>query len=482
MKNSASTDNSFRVLAGQSEEQLLNSFFILYKTARIIDENNPTFKNQTASFFEQLKNLFKLTDQIVIKVVAGRYFVNDRLVRFDDTGLSGAATVVAEWKAIGMGGVIFSSSISIEETSRFFVFISKAKPNSQNIDSLTVSLKTHSLSSVQLLAALTTGDGETAIPEEVRKQFRKAARSTFFQAMNVVEEAIVNTVSNQEINISKTKRVVHSLIDHICRDESSLIELTAIKNYDDYTYAHSTNVCVYSLTMGVRLKMDRARLSQLGFAALFHDIGKVQLPTDLIRKPDAFDENDWIQMQRHPTLGAKTILRNLKLDSHTARAARGAFEHHINNDFTGYPKLVYDQRPTTLFSKIISIVDTFDALTSGRLYLKKALEPDKVLKKMHYQMKIKFDSFLLKIFTNIVGMYPAGSLVLLSSEEIALILTNNEKEPGRPFVKIVGDKNGVLESPLWVDLSQPDQGHREVLRLIDPDRYGLDSRDFILED
>jgi len=181
-------------------------------------------------------------------------------------------------------------------------------------------------------------------------------------------------------------------------------------------------------------------------------------------------------------LGAKTILRNLKLDNHTARAARGAFEHHINNDFTGYPKLVYDQRPTTLFSKIISIVDTFDALTSGRLYLKKSLEPDKVLKKMLYQMKIKFDTFLLKIFTNIVGSYPAGSLVLLSSEEIALILTNNDKASGRPFVKIVGDKDGLLESPIWADLAQPDQGRREVLRLIDPDRYGLNAKDFILED
>jgi len=275
---------------------------------------------------------------------------------------------------------------------------------------------------------------------------------------------------------------VHNLIDHISRDESSLIELAAIKDYDDYTYAHSTNVCIYSLTLGVRLKMDRARLSQLGFAALFHDVGKVKLPSDLIKKPDAYDENDWLQMQQHPLLGAKTILRNMKLELHTARGARGAFEHHINQDFTGYPKLKYKKRQTNLFSKIIAIADSFDALTSGRIYVKKSIPPDEVLKKMHYQMAVKYDPFLLKIFTNIVGIYPAGSLVLLSTEELALILTNNKDDPAKPCVKLLGDKEKLFEEPVWADLSLPEHTARNIVRMVDPARYGLQVKDFILGD
>jgi HD-GYP domain-containing protein (c-di-GMP phosphodiesterase class II) len=276
--------------------------------------------------------------------------------------------------------------------------------------------------------------------------------------------------------------VVHSLLDQVTRDESSLLELTSIKNFDDYTYAHSTNVCVYSLTLGVRLGLDRGRLSQLGFASLFHDVGKVKLPTDLIRKPGAFDENDWVQMQRHPLLGAKTILRNLKLEPHTARAARAAFEHHINSDFTGYPMLRYDRRTQNLFSRIVSIVDTFDALTAGRVYIKKAMTPDVVFKKMRYQMTVKFDPFLLKLFNDIVGVYPAGSLVLLNTDELALVLTNNELNKARPALKIVGDKSGIFEKPLWVDLASPDQAHRAVARMVEPERYGLDIKDFVLKD
>jgi len=472
----------FRILAGKSEERLLNSFFVLYKTARIMEDNNPTFQNQCQSFFDCLREFVDDGGPVIIKTVGDRYFVNEKLVRFDENGLSGASSVVQEWKTLGVGGVSFKSTIALDEVRKFFRFVSLIKPNSLNLDSLSASLKTHSMSEVEFLARVEVNADEPMIPEEVRRHFRKAARTTFFQATKVVEEVMVTTRDKKEIGIAKTKRVIHSLIDHITRDESSLIELTAIKDYDDYTYAHSTNVCVYALTMGVRLGLDRARLSHLGFAALFHDIGKVKLPTDLIRKPDAFDENDWRQIQQHPLLGAKTIFRNMKLDTHTVRAAQGALEHHVNNDFTGYPRLAHKDRPANLFSRIISIVDTFDALTSGRLYLKKSIPPDKVIKKMHYQMKVKFDPFLLKIFNGIVGIYPAGSLVLLSTDEIAVVLTNDQKNPGRPYVKVIGNRAGLLDSPEWVDLSRGDQDHRQVVRMIDPDHYGLDIKDFILGD
>ena len=88
----------------------------------------------------------------------------------------------------------------------------------------------------------------------------------------------------------------------------------------------------------------------------------------------------------------------------------------------------------------------------------------------------------MKIFNNIIGIYPAGSLVLLSSDEIALVLTNNDTDKSRPFIKIVGNKDGLLDDPIWVDLSMPEQQHRRILNMIDPSRHGLDIKDFILED
>ena len=469
-----------RSLAGKTEEQLLNLFFVLYKTARIIDENNAAFQNQLSGFMDRFQAAAANRSEVVIKNVAGHYFVNEQMIRFGDQSRSGAAGIIDEGKKLGVGGVRFDADISADDVAGFFKYVSAIKPGEHNLESLAERLGELGLSQIRLLSIEEEENRE--ITDEERQRFRQMARATFFKAMAVVQEVVASTRDGQDINVAKTKRVVHSLIDHITRDEHSLIELTAIRDFDDYTYKHSTNVTVYALTIGVRLSLDRARLSQLGFSALFHDVGKVKLPQDLVRKPEAFDEDDWVQMQRHPLLGTKTILRNLKLDVHTARAARAALEHHINSDFTGYPTLHYDKRQTGLFSRIISIVDSFDALTSGRVYLRRNMTADTVLKKMRYQMMAKFDPFLLKLFNDIIGIYPAGSLVLLSTDEIALVLTNNEDDPLRPYLKIVGDRSGLLGQPLWADLSQPQHADRKLVRQIDPDRYGLNIRDFILED
>ena len=469
-------------VAGKTEEKLINLFFVLYKNARIVERNNPAFKRQCSNFHELLQGLFAESNEVTIKIVAGRYFINHKLARFDDHGLSGAAAIVAEWEAIGLGGVRFLAEVSIGEINDLFTFVAGIKPTADNLEGLSEALQTHRQPSIWFLSAEELKKETPCVVEEIRRQFRSKARSTFFRAMSIVEDNIARVTQGKDINVSKTKRVIRSLIDHIAKDEHSLLELAAIKSFDDYTYAHSTNVCVYALTLGVWLGLDRARLSQLGFSALFHDIGKVKLPADLIRKPEAYDENDWLQMQQHPLLGAKTILRNLRFEAHTARAARAAFEHHINADFTGYPSLRYNKRPPNLFSKIVSIVDAFDALTSGRVYARTPLPPDKVLQKMHYQMKVKFEPFLLKVFSDIIGIYPAGTLVLLTTDEIALILTNNETDRSRPYVKIVGNRQGLLPTPEWVDLSLPEHDQRKIVRMVDPSRYGLDIKDFVLAD
>lgn len=481
MTKQATASDSQR-LAGKAEAELLTQFFVLYKTARILDEKNASFKNRLTAFCTLLKNVSNELGDIAIKVADGRYFINDKLVRFDDQGLSGAATIVAEWKSLGLGGMKLSSNIMPEEVSSLFTFIAAIRPTQDKLETLSQQLVQSKLSSVQLLSSKEIDRGSPLASAELRKTFRTQARTAFFQAVTVVQDVIASASQNKEINAAKTRRVVHGLIDHISRDEASLIELAGIRDFDDYTYAHSTNVCVYSLTIGVRMGLDRAKLSQLGMAALFHDVGKVRLPKDLIRKPDAYDENDWVQMQRHPLLGAKTILRNMKLDLHTARSARSALEHHINNDFTGYPTLHYKRREPDLFSKIISIADTFDALTSGRIYLRKAIPPDVVIKKMCHQMKVKFDPFLLKMFSGIIGVYPAGTLVLLSTNELALVLTNNENDKSRPYVKIVGNKDGLFSEPLWIDLALPEHADRAIVRQVEPERYGINVSQFILED
>ncbi len=466
--------------AGSDEYQFVNAFFILFKTAQYVDTGNATYLTQSSKFYVHFRKLAEEHGKISIKTVDGRIFACDKLVKFDSDGLVRARAVMDLWRTLGIGGIVLDDSLDNRQLDKLVHFMANIKRHEESSDAVAKRLTDLGVEGVTLLA-IEEKPKTPAISEEKRTIMRRTARVNFFRAISIVEDVMARAEEDKEIELGKTKRVVHSLIDQISEDESSLIELTSIRDFDEYTFAHCTNVCVYALTIGLKLGLDRQRLSQLGFAALFHDMGKVKLPSDLIRKPDVYDENDWKQMQKHPALGAKTILRNLKFDTYVARAAVAALEHHINEDFTGYPVLK-TRRPLNLFSRIISICDAFDALTSGRVYIKKAIPPDEALRKLMYQMTVKFDAYLLKLFVNIIGIYPAGTMILLSTDELAVVSRTNPANLSRPIIRLVGDRKGPFQKYIDVDLSQPENSRRQIVRIIDPQKYHIDIKSIILTD
>lgn len=467
-------------IAGRDEHALVCLLFILLKTARFVDANNATYLTQSSKFYIIFRRLVDNYGKISIKIIDGRVFVRDKIIKFNSDGLVNATTILDNWRQIGVGGITFDDSLDNRQLDKFIYLIARGGGTNADREAVIKRLSDLGIEGV-LLLGIEKKKEVKLLSEEKRKLIRRTARVTFFKSISVVQDAMVCAEQDKKIDITKARRVVHSMIDQIASDESYMIQLTSIRDFDDHTYAHCSNVCIYSLTIGVRLGFDKFRLSQLGMAALFHDIGKVRLPGDLIRKPDAFDEDDWIQMQKHPELGAKTILRNLKFDDYSARAARAAFEHHINDDFTGYPVL-REKVPTNLFSKIIAIADTFDALTSGRVYIKKAIPADEVLRKMMYQMTVKFDAFLLKLFVNIIGIYPAGTLVLLSSDELALVTENNQDNLSRPQIKIIGDRSGPRKEFTTIDLTQAEHAGIGILKIIDPGKHNIDLKTILQMD
>ena len=459
-------------IAGRDEHSLVNLLFILLKTARFVEANNATYLTQSSKFYVVFRRIVDEHGNLSLKIIDGRVFVRDKIIKFNSDGLVDATAIIDNWRQLGVGGIIFDDSLDNRQLDKFIYLMAKAIDTNVDREAMISRLTDLGIEGITLLG-IAKKKTQPLLTEEKKKLIRRTARVTFFRSISVVQDAMVCAEQDKEIDITKARRVVHSMIDQIASDESYMIQLTSIRDFDDHTYVHCSNVCVYSLTMGVRLGLDRPRLSQLGMAALFHDIGKVRLPGDLIRKPDVYDENDWIQMQKHPELGAKTVLRNLRFDDYSARAARAAYEHHINEDFTGYP-LLKSKNPTNLFSKIIAIADTFDALTSGRIYIKKPISADEVLRKMMYQMTVKFDAFLLKLFVNIIGIYPAGTLVLLSSEELALVTKNNPDNLSRPLVKIIGDRSGPHTQFVEIDLSAPENAGKNITRIIDPGKHSID--------
>ena len=420
---SAETNSQIhRVLADEGAEQLLNALFMLIKTARMVDTRNDMFKKQSQHFYDLMVSEGIAQRNLCLRIVAGRFFIGEKMVRFHNQDAEGIVTILQEWEQLGIGGICFHSNITKEELDEFFAFTACIRPKSDNLELLANQLKNLHQSRVEFLSVKQAADNEPDVdvikkaPPSERKKFRAKAQKSFHQALQTVEQLVIKTGEGEGIDFAHTRRVVHALIDQIQTDESSMLELASIKDFDDYTYAHSTNVCIYSLLVGMRLNMDRSSLTRLGFASLFHDIGKVRLPEDLINKPTMYNERDWMQMKRHTLMGAKTILRNLKYDKFTACAARVAFEHHLGLDFSGYPELKISKTTPKLFSRIVAIADTFDELTSGRLNVSEKIQPDIAIKRMMSQTGQRLDDVLFKLFHGIIGIYPVGSAILLTTK------------------------------------------------------------------
>jgi HD-GYP domain-containing protein (c-di-GMP phosphodiesterase class II) len=277
--------------------------------------------------------------------------------------------------------------------------------------------------------------------------------------------------------------VIHSLVDQILSDETYLLELTALKQFDDYTFVHSVDVSIYAITVGLRMGFTRPMLAELGFAAMFHDIGKTKIPVDLLNKPSGLQSADWELMHEHPVIGAKLIGKSMSLDRYTARAILVAFEHHKNLDGTGYPYVNRTEK-VNLYSRIVAICDFFDAITSGRKYQKNKIRFDEAVAEMLKHSGTKFDQLLLKIFVNVMGVYPTGTLLLLDTDELAIVVSNNPEYISRPRVRLIANKDGPLITPRIADLTARDQDTtrylRNVSRVVDPDRYNIDISRFVL--
>jgi HD-GYP domain-containing protein (c-di-GMP phosphodiesterase class II) len=185
-------------------------------------------------------------------------------------------------------------------------------------------------------------------------------------------------------------------------------------------------------------------------------------------------------MQKHPLFGVKLLLELKQLDQLNARMVAVAFEHHLQHDFSGYPRLPYQRM--SLFSKIISMADDYDALTSSRVYRREAKAPDKVIRYMLSRSGKNYDPALLKHFVTIVGIYPVGTVLLLNTREIAMVVKNKPSVAmlKAPFIKLIASAAGEEIDGEVVDTAEFPSSGRSILGVIDAAARGMDPAGFLL--
>lgn len=317
------------------------------------------------------------------------------------------------------------------------------------------------------------------------RRAKEAAKRTYSQSVAVTREVMASVRMGQAPNIKKIKRVVQTIVDQILNEETSLVGLTTIRDYDEYTFTHSVNVCIFSVALGRRLGLSKLQLYDLGMAALFHDIGKSRVPLGVLNKSEGLTDDDWRWLAAHPWLGVLALFQLRGLQEVPYGAMIVAYEHHMKSDLSGYPKSLRPRVPD-IFSKIVAVADGFDAATSRRAYQTVPMSPAAVLAGMRDNPRRGFDQVIVKGFINLVGIYPVGTLVVLDTFELAIVhsVNPNVQAVSRPVVRIVSDDRGNILFPgELADLTEqsvPGTFRRTIIKTENPDRYGITVGDYFV--
>lgn len=285
------------------------------------------------------------------------------------------------------------------------------------------------------------------LPIELREANDPA--DIYEEALLLVEQAMKAVQAGLRIPTSEIRSVVASSLHSLISDESVLLVLAGVRSYDRYLSEHSVNVCILSMVLGRDLGLDTATALELGISAMLHDVGKVFVPNDIVTKPGRLTEEEWLQIKRHPGEGSRALA---VMEDMPALAPTIALEHHVYCDGTGYPALPPDHRPH-LLSRLVAIIDTYDALTTERPYREK-WTPQQSIAWMLYEAGNRYDRRLMARFASRAQLYAPGALVRLSRGDIAVVVGGNYRTPTLPKIRIVtGPSSSDVEARI-IDMSE----------------------------
>jgi putative nucleotidyltransferase with HDIG domain len=260
------------------------------------------------------------------------------------------------------------------------------------------------------------------------------AKKYYHTAKSVAKNIMDGVRIGLTLDFNDAREVVDDMVDSVLRNDSALLWMSRLKNKDEYTVEHCLNVCILSITFARFLGHDEAEIRKIGLCGLLHDVGKAKIPVEILNKPGRFTDEEYEIMKHHTTHGS-TMLTSLPQQDLAALDV--ALSHHERPDGKGYPRgLQAHQIP--YYAKIVGIADTYDAITSTRVYDDKRTSQtalDIIFKNRGKQ----FDEELAIEFVKCIGLYPPGSLVEMKNKEIGIVISSNTNS-AKPKVLIVLDR------------------------------------------
>jgi len=462
-------------------EEFLHNFYSLIQTARIHRDNHTLVIEGIEKFSESINRCMQ-NKSLTFKISNDQLFVEDERLPYNRTTKNLFDNIIRYFDIRSLEGLRLFEASKHASSKEILTFLRLLDSSGQQPDPLTWvtnGLETKNIHWVEIInkSEKPQDDKESSYKGKVER--RERARKDYSCVKASFEEVAQKIKEEKgQVGIRKTVRVIQDVVTNLIEDDEVYSAISTLRIFDDYTFTHSVNVAMLSMCIGRRINLSRRTLVSLGICALFHDLGKIEIPYEVLHKEGQLDDSELKLIEEHSLNSARLMLKLRASPDSKARILLPLFEHHLKYDLSGYPHINW-KKPLTLFGSIIAIADAYDTLTSSRAYRKSLLSPDRALGLMFNRAGKDYDPILIKVFINILGVYPVGTLVKLATDELALVVSSpGKKFTKKPFVCILEKEiDGNYKKGKTIDLEERDTktGNyaREIIETYHPYTFGI---------
>jgi len=313
-----------------------------------------------------------------------------------------------------------------------------------------------------------------------REEELKEAEQSYAVLSDVTSEMLNNIVNNKKLDMPQLKKAVSPMIDSVLRNPDAYAWLTRMKQADNYTYNHSICCAVWAVAFGRHLGMPRKDLQSLAIGALLFDVGKMRLPEKLINNPNRYNNIEFNIIKQHVEHSLEILKETDDVNDDVYNMVK---MHHERHNGSGYPDgLKGDQ--ITIYGKIAGLVDCYDAMISERVFAS-ALSPHDAIKKFYEWRNIDFQAELVEQFIQIVGIYPAGTLIELSNGMVGVIVNQHRVWRLRPQIMLLLNENkepltDFKTIDLFIQTVDEEGNSLDIVKSVEPGMYGIDPKEFYI--
>jgi putative nucleotidyltransferase with HDIG domain len=444
---------------------VLRGLASLRRLAGSYPAGHPMIAQKLKELDEVIAGLLRAGSPVRIDVIRGDVFLDG--VTSASEGQANQQ-LLAQLSALGIDSIHIHEGVQREEMLAVAEFLWQYTESS---DSMSAQLASRNVQRISLGKLL---------PLDTRWRMQKWADAPtgpldpdYAESLMMAQKTWEDTASGKPLDVVTVRDLVQLLIYKVARSNAALGQILAVKQYENLTYCHSVNVAMLSLLLGKQVGLDEPTLAALVEAALLHDVGKTQIPLDIVRKPGALDKSERRTIEAHTTLGAEILIQTEGLHPLTPTVA---LEHHRGVKGTGYPDL--GEAIPHPMSQIVSVADIYEAVTGARTY-QAPTPPEKACMILARMAGEKLNTGLVKKFVNTITFFPVGSLVRTNRNELGLVVETNRREPLHPVLALVDEETYTPTGRVDTSERESSGGYARHITQSMPAPDGLDLRVFL---